>query len=188
MTRSVASTGRHRNRRGLDVHGLDYTSAAKNAGAARHVSELRRYSYQCGWNQMKATVTKTTVSMAAAPKNAIRMERVGANKTQRKKTIAKSGASRIRSGDSIDHAPRKAPMAAFSDARKSTKTATPVVVIARAPATKMRQNHGYGRRKNNAAPVAGMAVTVKTLRKRMLSPKAAMPLEACLSGPLVAAA
>jgi hypothetical protein len=62
---------------------------------------------------MKATDRKTTVSMAAAPKNAIRMERVGANKTQRKKTMVKSGARKIRSGNSIDHAPRKEPVAAF---------------------------------------------------------------------------
>ena len=125
---------------------------------------------------MKAADTKTTVSMAAAPKNATRVERVGANKTQRKKTIAKSGASRIRSGDNIDHGPRKEPVAAFWEARKSTKTTTPVVVMASAPATKMRHNNGYGRRKNNAAPVAGMAVAAKILRKRMLSPKATMPL------------
>src|ERR1044072_5605017 len=146
------------------------------------------FGYRLDWNHTKATHPKTTVSIAAAPRNAKRVKRVGANKAQRQTAIANNGARITRIGDSVAQAPRNEWAAARCVTRKSTSTTTPVAASARAPTAKTRQNNGYGRRKNRPAQVAGTAAKVKVLRNKTASPKAYIPLEASLTGPAVSAA
>jgi hypothetical protein len=70
-------------------------------------------------------------------------------------------------------------------ARNSTAARIAVAAVASPPMERNLQNPLCERRKNSAAPVAGIAATPATPRNSRLSPKAYIPPYACRSGPLV---
>src|SRR5882762_10609852 len=120
--------------------------------------------------------------------SAIRAERLGAKRLDRRKVSANSGATRILSTASPDHAEGIEPARnAVRAATNSIQAATLVSARARATAESTSQNERHGRRKKSAAAVAGTAATPNTARKRRLSPKSYMAPYVCRSAPFVAA-
>src|SRR5204863_1689577 len=131
---------------------------------------------------------KIAASITVATMSAIRAERLGAKRPDRRKVRANSGATRILSTARPDHAGRIEPARnAVRAARNSMQAATPVSARARATTESANQNDRHGRRKKSAAAVAGTAATPNTARKRRLSPKSYMAPYACRLAPLVAA-
>src|ERR1700704_6076110 len=98
--------------------------------------------------------------------SAIRAERLGAKRPDRRKVRANSGATRILSTARLDHAGRIEPVRnAVRAARYSMQAATPVSEMARAMTESASQNERHGRRKKSAVAVAGTAATPNTARK-----------------------